>query len=101
MLCIHFSDLFLTMGLTMTTSCCGVLITFCTIGQYLKQYDIDVPFRQYIEAQSLSSVEFCLIVYSHFLTLISDQSVTIMLFFFMLNSFATDTAVKMEYDLLL
>jgi len=95
-----YSDLFCTLGLSIITSCCGVLICFCSIGHYLRLHNIHVPFFEYIKSESASSIEFCFIMYSHFLTLINDRNLATIMFYFMFTSFATDTAVRLTQNVL-
>ncbi|CAG7815543.1 unnamed protein product [Allacma fusca] len=92
----YLFDAFFTSFIILVISVCASLICFCTIGQYLSYYRINIPFSEYLHSESRSSsIEFGYIVYTHFLTLIHEQEYAAILFFFMLTSFSTDSALRL------
>ena len=77
-------------------STCATLICFCAIGHTRILYKMQhLPFKEYLVTEANhSSLEFGYIMYTQFLTLIGDQTIPVLTFFFMITSFSMDSAVR-------
>lgn len=76
-------------------STCATLICFSAISNVIISNKMDIKFLDFIEPEKkYSSLEFGYRTYTLFLTLIKDEYLAVMLFFFMISSFSMDSAVR-------